>query len=254
MTRPRPWGRGPVCLRGLLCAALIVGCSLASGPTVAALYRDPARHVVIDGPPAGLNATRQLLDACGTSLDRYLGKAPAPATPLTVFLPDPESPGRPSPEGALVVPGDAQVATLCHALTIRLLARHPAAAIREHDQPPPPLGWLVAAVTFDVLHARGPGTDGRGPNYQPARAAYGRGAYPDIAALLTQPMPPRFAIAYTLYGMHCHIFTEALLDLGSPETSPLPDLVKRLAGGTPPTEALTQVADTAAKGQTPVDE
>jgi len=84
----------------------------------------------------------------------------------------------------------------------------------------PSVTWMAAALASREL-----AIDPRRPglnivDYEPVRASFRAGAFPDVAQLLTKPVPSSSPIPFRLYAMHCDLFATAVQAAKLPEGNP----------------------------------
>jgi len=236
-------------LIGLSWAALLalpVPCTAAESRTL-----DKARLRIVCETPALLSAWQRFAAGCVAEVEEAIGPPGDTPPALTVrFGAAARSPATPAANPfVLDFAAEAPIEVVTHELLSALLRRQvtdPAAA-----RPPrlPATGWLAAALTNRVLFGQRERYGRVMPDFEPARFAFQRGAYPDIQRLLESPVPPEQTIPYRLYALHCDLL--ALCVCASTDLEALSRLLALDASGRAPVEALAFVlAGSLAGGET----
>ncbi len=238
----------PGWLIGLLWAAVLA----LSAPVAAAESRalDKARLRIHCETPALLSAWQRFAAGCVAEVEEAIGPPGDTLPTLTVrFGAAARSTTTPATNPfVLDFAAEAPIEVVTHELLSALLRRQvtdPGAA-----RPPrlPATGWLAAALTNRVLFGQRERYGRVVPDFEPARFAFQRGAYPDIERLLESPVSPGQTIPYRLYALHCDLL--ALCVCESTDLEALSRLVALDASGRAPAEALAFVlAESLAPGE-----
>jgi hypothetical protein len=130
-----------------------------------------------------------------------------------------------------------------HRLLRELLLRRFAPPGDAHPPLLPSTEWLAAALTNRVLYGNRERYGQFLPDYEPARYAFQRGAFPDVSLLVMQPVPAEHTVLYRLYALHCDLLALALTE--SAGLAAVQRVLELEARGRAPLEAITFIVQDA---------
>lgn len=194
------WG---LCL--VLCAA--------SAPLAAALPGEPAEariRVLADSEPTA-KAWERFAAACAADVTDLVGPGPEPQRLIRLYAGE----RRPGPEAeadpfSLAADPAEPLEAVTHRL-VRALLRRRFLGPGERTPPPMPSSeWVAAALTNRILFGNRERYGCFAPDYEPARYAFQRGLFPDVARLVTHPVPPQRTVLFRLYALHADLLALCL--------------------------------------------
>lgn len=212
---------------------------------------DAARVRILCETPALLSAWQRFAAGCIAEVEEAIGAASTPPRPLTIRFRSAAAARQAPPTDPLMLDFAAEdpIEVVTHELLSALLSRQVTAPDAARPPRLPATGWLAAALTNRVLFGQRERYGRVVPDFEPARFAFQRGAYPDLQRLLESPVPPEHSIPYRLYALHCDLL--ALCVCESTDLEALSRLLTLDASGRAPAEAMAFVlAESLAGGAT----
>ncbi|MDX9981508.1 MAG: hypothetical protein RBU25_15910 [Lentisphaeria bacterium] len=111
--------------------------------------------------------------------------------------------------------------------------------------------WLAAALASRELSVNPQRPARSVAYYEPVRASFRGGAFPDVLRLTTHPVPPEHPALFRFYTMHCDLLMAAVQAAKFPDGNPFAQILQFEAQGNDPASALAAVLQPAlAEGET----
>lgn len=178
--------------------------------------------------------------ACIADIEEFAGPSASPARALTVrFGPRATDASRASEPFTLSFTPEDPMEVLAQRLVGALLRRRFVDAADTNLPVMPSVPWLAAAFSNRILFGNRERYGRFMPDYEPARFAFQRGCFPEVARLLAAPVPPERVVPYRLYALHCDLLALCLTE--STDADVVGRLLQLDAHGRPPLESLAFV-------------
>lgn len=247
-----PWlrrsedAKGRTVSRCWRCWALVI-VGISSGVSAAAPSRSLAdlRVRVLGEAGAPTKGWERFALACATDVEDFAGAASEPPSRwLRIHFGQAPSAAeaKPDPFGLVIAPTDS-MEQATHRLVRRLLQRQFTSSGDANPPLMPSTQWLAAALTSRILFGNRERSGRFVPDYEPARYAFQRGAFPDIERLLTHPVPPEQPVLYRLYALHADLLALCVSEAAGPGA--IGQILALDARGREPAEALRFVVQDA---------
>lgn len=101
--------------------------------------------------------------------------------------------------------------------------------------------WLAAALASRELSVNPQRPAWGVAYYEPIRASFRSGAFPDVLRLATHPVPPEHPALFRFYTMHCDLLAATIQAAKFPDGNPFARILQLEAQGNDPAEALAAV-------------
>jgi len=179
--------------------------------------------------------------SCVADVEAFAGVTAEPTRWLRIRVGQAPAAGeaRPEPFTLMVAPG-AGLEEVTQRLIRLLLQRQFTPAGDANPPLMPSSGWLSAALANRILFGNRERHGHFLPDYEPARYAFQRGAFPDVERLMTHPVPPEQAVLYRLYAMHADLLALCLNETAGADA--VGQLLALDARGRQPMEAMEFLA------------
>lgn len=183
-----------------------------------AVMESRERRIVVEAPASIGKDWLGFALRADEAVNQFLGRSAAtePSSTLTIRVGTEEKSSQPM---RLYFSGREFHSQISAAIYTALLVR--AAVSRPGTVAAPPSAvWMAAALASREL-----GSDPRRPaqhevDYEPLRASFRAGAFPDVARLLTEPVPATSPILFRFHAMHCDLFAAAIQAANLPGGNP----------------------------------